>query len=168
MSTMSALKSDHFDGAAKITGEQGVKPNLYEMAKELGWRSAKAEKEAADGAAGTATAERPFHRADTYDQRIKSIRYLPAAALTADNTNYATLRVRKRTSTGGDGGIIASVTTQATGSGNWTAFKPVTVTLDDTPDSNLDLKAGESLTFEITKTGTGVIVPAGTLQVQYE
>lgn len=169
MSTISALRSTHFDGAAAIDGSSGKSPTLYDVIKELGNAvGEKYSKLAADGAAGTATAESPFTRAVTYDRRVKSIVYAPGAALTANNANYATLRVRKRTAAGADGGIIASLTTQITGTGDWVAFVVKALTLDTSLDSNLDLLAGELLTFEITKTGTGVVVPLGMLQAVFE
>ena len=119
-------------------------------------------KAAADTLAATATAEITVFQAQDA-VTLTAVFYLPAAALTADNSNYATLFCYRRNSTGGAQTTAASVTTQITGSGNWTAFDGVSLgTL-----SVSAVAAGEMVTFEITKTGTGVIIPAGVFQVEY-
>lgn len=110
-----------------------------------------------DGSASAATAESSFARADQAGTVI-GLYFVPDAALTADDTNYATLTVKTRDGAGGAASTVASVTTKITGgSGDWTAFVPVSLgTL-----SNAALAAGALLTFTIAKSGTGVAVPAG-------
>ncbi|MDI6808202.1 MAG: hypothetical protein QME66_04355 [Candidatus Eisenbacteria bacterium] len=119
-------------------------------------------KASADAAAGTATAEIPvFQAVDAVT--ITGTFFLPGAALIADNTNYATLLCYRRSTTGGTQTTIASRTTQITGSGNWTAFDGVTLgTLSVTA-----VAAGEMVSFEITKTAGGVVVPTGVFQIEY-
>ena len=109
------------------------------------------QKAAADGAAGTATAESVIPRLKR-QERIVSIEYVPAAALTANDTNYATITIRKRDGAGGAAVTVASVTTKITGgSGDWTAFQAVSLGTI----ANADLLVGDLLTIEITKPGTG-------------
>jgi hypothetical protein len=123
------------------------------------------DKAAADGAAANATAEHMIFRA-RQACTVRSVHYLPDAALTADNGNYATITVQKRAAGGGSPVTVASKTTQITGSGNWTQWVAVALALSTTA-ANIKLAAGETLTVAITKTGTGVVVPAGQLIVSY-
>lgn len=129
---------------------------LVITAKSGGWVQ-EFTKTAADGAAGDATAETAIgYSAEA--ATLTSVRFVPAAALTANNTNYATLTVSKRSSSGGSKTTVAQVTTQITGSGNWTQWAAV-----DVPISAAAIAAGDSLTYEISKTAGGVAVPAGRL-----
>jgi hypothetical protein len=114
----------------------------------------------ADGAAGTQGAESVLGTAPNAASTVVAVRFSPAASLTADNTNYATLFVYRRAASNQAQTTIASVITQITGSGNWTAWKEVDLTL-----SNTALTANDVITYAITKTGTGVVVPAGNWQV---
>lgn len=120
------------------------------------------QKAAADGAAGTATAESVIPR-PMLAARVVGVEFVPAAAVTANDTDYATITVRKRDGAGGAASVIASVTTKITGgSGNWTAF--VAVSLGTI--TNADLLAGDILTVEITKAASGVAIPIGYLRVR--
>lgn len=117
-------------------------------------------KAAIDGAAGDATAELCFSKiAQGQAGTVTEVYYVPDAALTADNSNYATLTVGRRDA-GGARTTIASRTTQITGSGDWTQYSPVALTISA---ASLTAAGTQALTFEITKTGTGVAVPAGAL-----
>ncbi len=120
-------------------------------------------KAAADGAANTATAETLVARVPVAG-RILAAYYCPSAALTADNTDYATLSLAKRDGAGGASAAVASKATTVAGSGSWTAFVPVSLGTI----SNGTLAAGNVLTFAIAKAGSGVAVPSGTLVVLYE
>lgn len=118
-------------------------------------------KDTADAAAADATAEIPIFQAVSA-VTITGAFFLPAAALTAADTNFATLFCRRRNSTGGGVVTVASVTTEVA-NGNWTAFDGVSLgTL-----SNTAVAAGEMILFEITKTGTGIVIPRGVLQIEY-
>lgn len=134
----------HFHTAVRLQGD--------------GTQIVEAAKTAADGAAGTATAE-TVACGTRNGGRLLAVRFIPAAALTADNTNYATITVSRRNAAGGGKTTVASVTTQITGSGSWTAFVPVNV-----PVSNDALEPGGTLTYEIAKAGTGVVVPVGSFE----
>lgn len=92
-----------------------------------------------------------------------NIRFLPDAALVADDTNYATIQINKYDSEGNNRteiGVITTKTIGLGGSGDWDAWKPVPLAI-----SNQPIAAGCVVTINITKTAGGVIVPAGTLVV---
>jgi hypothetical protein len=99
----------------------------------------------------------------TQGGNVVSAVYIPTGALTASNSAYATISVFKRTA-GGAGVLLAAVTTQiAGGSGNWTAWVPVSIPVVAAPVS-----AGDVLTCTITQTGGGVAVPSGQLIVNVD
>lgn len=116
-------------------------------------------KDAADGAAATATAEVIFYRA-TVPVRVNSLKVLPSAALTGDATNNATLAVKKRDGVGGSASTVASLTTTA----SWVQF----VTVDMGTPANNVLAAGDVLSVTISKGGTGVAVPVSAIEAEIE
>ncbi len=116
-------------------------------------------KDAADGAAATTTAEAVLYVARDAET-VQSVEFTPAAALIADNANNATMTLRKRTAAGGDGGVVAALTTNLA-SGNWVQWVPKSLGAV----ANASLATGDSLTVAIAKTGTGVVVPQGVLSV---
>jgi hypothetical protein len=125
------------------------------------------DKVAADGAASTATAEHSMFRAPG-PTTITAVYYVPDAALTANDTNYATLTLQRRNSDGTNPVTVATINTAITVapfSGNWLQWTAVPLTLTQ---ANLSLTAGQILTVQITKTGTGVVVPAGSLQISFQ
>src|SRR6266571_871420 len=73
-----------------------------------------------DAAAGTATAESIIPRKAIHGL-VTAIIITPAAALTADATNNATLTVRKRDGAGGAAVSLGTLVTDVAG-GNWVAF----------------------------------------------
>lgn len=114
---------------------------------------------AQDGAAGTTTAETAVAMSVQKGKLVKAY-YVPAGAVTAHDTNYATITVSRYTAAGGSKTTVASITTKITGgSGNWTAFVPVEITLA----TDTALEAGACLTYEIAKAASGVQLPAGSL-----
>lgn len=125
-----------------------------------------AYKAADDGAAGTATAAGVFASL-VGKWQVNTVKYIPSAALTADDTNYATLTVSQFAS-GAALTTVASQTTKITGgSGNWTARTAVTITNSGTA-ANLVVDGSSApvyLAFAIAKSGTGVVVPAGCIEV---
>lgn len=114
---------------------------------------------AQDAAAGTTTAEAAVAMTVQKGKLVKAY-YVPAGAVTAHDTNYATITVSRYTAAGGSKTTVASITTKITGgSGNWTAFVPVEITLA----TDTALEAGACLTYEIAKAASGVQLPAGSL-----
>lgn len=116
------------------------------------------QKDAADGAASTATAEQAFAECPTA-RTAATIKILPSAALAGDPTNNATITVRKRDAAGTNPITLKALTTTA----SWTAFDAV----DFGALTVSSIEAGSVLTVEITKGGTGVVVPAGKLEVRF-
>jgi hypothetical protein len=115
-------------------------------------------KPAADAMASTATAETAIGQLAGVAGRMTSITFLPSAALTGDATNNAVITIRRRPAVLGTPAVtLATLTTTA----SWVAFVPVTFTL-----ANVALVAGDGITLEIAKGGTGVAVPSGTLTCQ--
>ena len=122
-----------------------------------------------DGAAGTATAEFVL---GTVQRRamLVSVEFVPngATGLVANDTNYASLIIQGRDGLGGAAKVLSTLTTKTAasgGSGNWAQWANVVVPAAAVQpfDPNLYvIAAGGLVTLQVTKTGTGVIVPAGT------
>jgi hypothetical protein len=120
-------------------------------------------KAAVDGAANTATAETVV---GVMGQGPKNISlagcyFTPAAAVTANDTSYATLTLAKRTA-GGSPTTIATATTQTTvggGTGSWTQWAPILIPAS----TGAFLAPGDAVTLAIAKASSGVAVPQGTL-----
>lgn len=92
---------------------------------------------------------------------VQSITFTPDSGVTADATNNATLQVTNRT-TGAGTTSVASVTT-TTGFG-MTAYTPATIAVSATA-ANLNLAAGDVISLDKTVGGTGVIIPAGLVEI---
>lgn len=130
---------------------------------QVGFVPAKYPKTVADAAAADETDETPFHVNDTGVTRaVTAVNFQPGAALTADNSDFGTLSVYRRDADGTNQTLVAEISTEITGSGNWTAFVAVPLTLSVTLANTL-LAPGQQLTFEITKDGNGVTIPVGAL-----
>jgi hypothetical protein len=115
-------------------------------------------------AAGVATAETAIGRAQVAST-VSAVHYVPTDALTAHDTNYATLTLYQRAAGGGSQTKVAEALTTTGDTGNWTAFAPVALTLEASPADSLD--AGQPLTVAIAKAAAGVVVPDGTLVVTF-
>lgn len=113
------------------------------------------KKSAADASASTPLGEQPIGQVVAVGN-VVAVVFRPLASLTHDAANYATLTVYKRTG-GGAPVVVAQLDTSAL---DWTASIPVIV-----PIVAAAIAAGDILTFAIAKTGTGVVVPQGTLVV---
>jgi len=159
--SLATIQRDDFDGQGKLARDHGP-VDLAGVVVELAEKQAAWNKDAADGAAATATAEHAVFRNRTHSLKVLGVAIVPDAALTADAANNATIVVRRRTALGADGGIVATITTNLA-SGSWVAFVPKVVPL--AAPVNVDLTAGQSLTVQITKAGTGVVVPASSLLI---
>jgi hypothetical protein len=112
--------------------------------------------------------ETPFFVAPA-NSTVTGVTIAPAHSLTANDTNFATITVRKRDAGGTGPTTVATAqttTSGAGGTGNWSPFAEVPVPLSGTP-ADLQLTAGQELTVQITKSGSGVAVPECVLVVQY-
>lgn len=131
-----------------------------EMPRQITWT-----KSAPDAAANTQTDEFTFAGGLDFDVEITGARFFPSGNLTADNTNYAGLNLSARDPTNTlPADSLFSLTTQVTGLGNFTNWIPVTLPISG---GSYTLQAGWQLTFEIPKVSAGVVVPAGTLVLDY-
>jgi hypothetical protein len=96
-----------------------------------------------------------------FDLEITGAKWVPAADVTANATNYFTLNLRNR-GTGAAGATLpASRSYAAT---NSTAFVPEDMTLSGTA-ANLLVAEGEVLTVSKVNAGTGLAMPDGVVQV---
>jgi phage-related tail fiber protein len=115
-------------------------------------------KDAVDGSAGGAMSERSFGYA-AQDLRAVDAVFVPDAALTADNTDFAVFSIN-----GGAGGFgIASKNTMTIGGGgggDMTQFQPWPLAIgeDTIPKGNVPR-------VSIAKTNAGVVVPSGVFVV---
>lgn len=115
-----------------------------------------------DGSAGAATAEQIVF-APRFRGKLLDVSVEPDAALTANNTNYASLLIDKRPASGPATPVNVVTLTTEVASGSWTAWTSKSLgTL-----ANNSFVSGDKFTFEITKSGTGVIVPDLLLVLTY-
>lgn len=103
-------------------------------------------------AAGTAISQSicPPGSSDTW--RVKSISYLPNAALATDGTNYATVRPYTNQGTGTP--IAAARTTNSTGGSAFVAHTVENVSLTGTP-TQLEFTQADPLHIDVTHAGSG-------------
>lgn len=131
---------------------------------------------AADSAAGDLTANTIV---GTVPQRskVRNVWYTPAAALAANATNFKRIVVRQYWANGVVRGELANATTAPTangGTGDWTAKSRVTLaelgsaTAGAVLAGNVVVDPGGAIEVQISIVGTGVIMPAGVLELQYE
>ena len=95
--------------------------------------------------------------------RVVGVRVSSPSLVSANDTNYATFLVSSRTAAGASKTTVASqgtLTSGSGGTGDLVAFGNVNIALTA---GNSVIPAGGSLTVEITKTGAGVAIPAGTI-----
>lgn len=124
--------------------------------------SAQCVRFAADGSAGATTAEMviaEFKAATT----LAKVYIAPDGALTAHDTNYATITIKVRDGAGGTASTVVALTTETTGSGDWTAFTKV----DMGALSNAVIPAGAILTKTVAKAAAGVQLPSHALVLEF-
>jgi hypothetical protein len=152
--TGSGLDADLLDGMSSGAFE------LSGLANEVQWF-----KESADPVATATTTERVVFTAPE-DVTLTDVFVEPSAAVTASDTNYATVLVSRRDASGGNRATIVSATTRTSGSGgtgSWTAFGRVSLG----SLSNTSLAEGQKVTIEVLKAGLGVALPVLAIQVEY-
>lgn len=161
--TIETLPRRHFDGFAKLARDTGVSPDFQEIVVELSQKFAKYQK-----IGSPAVSETVFHRCDERTQKIEECFFITGDNVTAHDVNYAILTVRKRNVDGTDAGTIFYAETTTSGTGNWVANTAVPIPeLSGALSGSYKLAKGESLSFETTIAGTGVVVPAGILMAFY-
>src|SRR6187399_1265538 len=126
-------------------------------------------KAAADGMASTATTDQWVFTNRTGGSILllaPSIVTL-GAGLTADNTNFATVQVKRDDGIGGASVVAWSITTAITDSGNFTASVPKAFTLRSATATNVVVPANGNVFIAITKSGSGVVVPISGITICY-
>lgn len=117
------------------------------------------DKTAADGAAGTTTADtyiwtNPFDfNIVVADARMITL----GAGLTADPANFATVTLKTDNGAGGATAVALTITTTVADSGNFTSN--VSKRFTAKTGANVIVVPGGNLWFNIAKSGTGVVVP---------
>lgn len=118
----------------------------------------------ADQGAAAAIAEYPFAHVRRA-VRVRSITItVDATALAANDTDYVTMTIGKRTA-GGSRTTIGTYDSRAANQGALTSMTPVEWALTA---ANVDLAAGDVLTYQNALGGSGKIVPAGCISVDVE
>lgn len=121
-------------------------------------------KAAADAMASTTTAADYFYAA-ARDVQIISAKFVSPSTAATNGTNFGTIIVNKHDGAGGAATVAASADTSAL---SIAAGVPFALTLSATL-ANVQISAGQVLSFQITKAASGVVIPAGyvVLQVRY-
>jgi hypothetical protein len=149
------------------SGINATDVNDYDLAYSLTRGTTRIVKLTADGAAATATANLTF---DAAPRQIRLVRafWISEAIVTADNTNFGTIVLSKRTGGGADV-VMASLATTiaAPGSGNLAVGVAVPLVLS-TVGGAIIMAANDSFRFGITKSGTGVVIAPGLLAIVVE
>lgn len=124
------------------------------------------DKASDDGMASTTTSETYTGVTLPVKAKLKAAYYVATTGgITANDTTYATVTISKRDSAAGNKATVATLTTTTTSSGNVTQGAPKALVLTD---ANVVVDALSTVTFEIAKASTGVIVRAGKFVLVFE
>ena len=93
--------------------------------------------------------------------KVVSVSFGTAIAVTANDTNYATWTLAKRTGAGAAATIATQTTKITAGMGNLAAFVPYAAVTADFTVANTALAAGDVVTLVITKTAAGIALTDG-------
>jgi hypothetical protein len=115
---------------------------------------------AGDAAAADTLAEHVFHVASGKSVLITAVKIEADAAVTADNTNDATITVKQGDGAGGARSTVATLVTNVAG-GSWVAF----TAKDMGAITNATVPAGGIITITIAKGAAGVQLPKFRLAV---
>lgn len=97
---------------------------------------------------------------------ITGVKWVPAAAVTGDNTNYFSIAAQNKGAAGA--GTTAVTATKAYTTGvNSVAFDAEDLTLSSTA-ADLNMAAGDVLTLKRTVTASGLAQPDGLVEVTYK
>lgn len=122
------------------------------------------------GSAITNTASTPLRVPLEYATLVQfrceanTVKFIPNAALTADNTNATTLALVYNNGNGGGDTTIATINTATTaggGSGNWTAGTGVALTVN----TQVVVPVGSQVELKVTGAGTTPPLPQGAIVV---
>lgn len=94
--------------------------------------------------------------------KITGVKWTPDAAVTANGTNFTIVSVRNRT-TGAGATLVATRSYAAT---NSVAYVSEAMTMSATAADAL-CAAGDVITVQRIHTATGVVVPAGSIEITY-
>ncbi|MEQ9318192.1 MAG: hypothetical protein RIF41_03495, partial [Polyangiaceae bacterium] len=146
--------------AMGLDEDNGNTPIIYPG--PIGWLLARAahvldaiagaEYQIADGSAAATTAERAIPRKKVKGL-VTAIEFV-GAAVTADNTNNATVTISKRDGAGGGATVLGTLSTDPDDEGAITAFVPKAFTLSAVAGA-LDLLETDVLTVTVAKGGSG-------------
>lgn len=158
--------SDQFDMQLKLAGHTGLDEGGFAQVQLLFSIVERFTKAAADGAAGTTTANtKVFANPFAFPLRIVRATYNPTGGgLTANDTNFATLNILTDDGAGGAPAAAKVMNTTLTGtaaSGNWTQNVNVVWPASGDVAAQLTVPVGGVIWFSIGKTAGGVAVPAG-------
>ena len=119
-----------------------------------------------DAMASTTTSETYTGTVIPHKSRVRAVYYVATTGgITANDSTYATVTLNKRDSAAANKLAVATLTTTTTSSGDVTQGAPKALVLTD---ANIIVDALSTLTFEIAKASTGVVVRAGVFVVELE
>lgn len=127
------------------------------------------DKAAADGMASTATADAKFwSNPFDFPVQVVGLTYnATGAGITASDTDYAAINIKTDDGSGGAAALAMKLETKTSasgGTGNITANIGASTTVKQSGGAVVPI--GGNLFFGISKTGAGVIVPAGKIVVR--
>lgn len=114
--------------------------------------------------AATATEQHPIFVAPV-KCRVLAVSIVPQAAVTGDNTNTKNLNVINKGAAGVGTTEVANLDL-VTGA-NLVAFDESAIPLNTTYVNGVDMTEGDTLTLQVEKVGTGVLLPNLHVQVDY-
>lgn len=106
-----------------------------------------------------------FHNPWSGTLTITKVTIVPLGALTADDTDFRTVAINRRVAAG-DAVVVASATTETTGTGDWVALTPIELTLSATA-ADLVLPTLGDLSLHLTYDGAGVATPPFSITIEY-
>lgn len=138
--------------------------NAFAEGQKQRTRMIKFAKTTTDGAAGTATAEQLMDALQFVGQ-VLEVDVTLDAAVAANGANFATIIIQKRDATGLNPFVVASLSTATISFGQWVTYRAISAATGLTV-ANLAVVALGMLTIQITKSGTGVVIPTGVITVR--
>lgn len=115
----------------------------------------------AQGTAG-ATQQQPLGEAQ-YAGTVTEVTIIPKAGVTANGTNFRTIRVLNKGPAGAGSTVIASLALDSPGTDDLTAYDEKTIPLSGTPA----VAAGDVLSVDETVAGTGLAHGGYDVQLSY-